>query len=383
MTGLGDTAEPSPRFFVCRPPARQDEEPCARKILASARPSRVSPAGDRSRRPASARLLSDRAKRRRLRGRHPVGARAAAGRRRTSCSASSAIRANVAPGTAYRISDLELASRLSFFLWSSIPDDELLDVAVRGRLKDPTVLEQQVRRMLADPQADGAREQFLSASGCCCGTSRLAAPDPDDVPRVRRQACARRSSARPSCSSKASCARIAASLELLTANYTFVNERLAQALRHPERVRQPLPARDAAATTGGPGLLGQGSILTVTSYAERGRRRCCAASGCSRTCSARRRRRRRPNVPPLEENDGARLRRRCASGWSSIARIRCARPATRDGSARLRARELRRDRQVADDRDGQDTHRCVGCAPGRHQVQRARRSSGRCSLEPP
>jgi hypothetical protein len=61
--------------------------------------------------------------------------------------------ANVAPGTNYRISDLELASRLSFFLWSSIPDDELLDVAARGKWGEPAVFDQQVRRMLGDPRS--------------------------------------------------------------------------------------------------------------------------------------------------------------------------------------------------------------------------------------
>ncbi len=62
--------------------------------------------------------------------------------------------ANVAAGQSYHISDLELASRLSFFLWSSIPDDELIDVAGKNKLHEPAVLEQQVRRMLADPRAD-------------------------------------------------------------------------------------------------------------------------------------------------------------------------------------------------------------------------------------
>jgi hypothetical protein len=71
--------------------------------------------------------------------------------------------AKIAPNTVYRISDLELASRLSFFLWSSIPDDELLDVAVRGKLKDPAVLEQQVRRMLADAGEQLCRTVAVSA----------------------------------------------------------------------------------------------------------------------------------------------------------------------------------------------------------------------------
>ena len=59
----------------------------------------------------------------------------------------------LAPGASYRVSDLELASRLSFFLWSGLPDDELLNVAAQGKLKDPDVLEKQVRRMLADPKS--------------------------------------------------------------------------------------------------------------------------------------------------------------------------------------------------------------------------------------
>src|SRR6185436_18492029 len=60
------------------------------------------------------------------------------------------------PGTTYRLSDVELASRLSFFLWSSSPDEELLDLAIRGRLRDAAVLDRQVRRMLAEPRARGA-----------------------------------------------------------------------------------------------------------------------------------------------------------------------------------------------------------------------------------
>ena len=70
--------------------------------------------------------------------------------------------ANLAPGTAYRLSDLDLASRLSFFLWSSIPDDELLDAAFRGKLSDPAVLEQQVRRMLRDPRSQALVDNFAN-----------------------------------------------------------------------------------------------------------------------------------------------------------------------------------------------------------------------------
>src|SRR6202041_1891114 len=68
--------------------------------------------------------------------------------------------ASVKPGEKYRISDLELASRLSFFLWSSIPDDELIDLAAQGKLRNPAVLEAQVRRMLADPKSDALIDNF-------------------------------------------------------------------------------------------------------------------------------------------------------------------------------------------------------------------------------
>src|SRR5205823_9632805 len=68
--------------------------------------------------------------------------------------------AAVAAGKSYRVSDLALASRLSFFLWSSIPDDQLIDLAVQGKLKDPAVLEKQVRRMLADPKAVALVQNF-------------------------------------------------------------------------------------------------------------------------------------------------------------------------------------------------------------------------------
>ena len=68
--------------------------------------------------------------------------------------------ADVKPGEAYRISDLELASRLSFFLWSTVPDDELINLAAQGKLKDPDVLEQQVRRMLADPRSHELVKNF-------------------------------------------------------------------------------------------------------------------------------------------------------------------------------------------------------------------------------
>ena len=87
----------------------------------------------------------------------------ASSRIRNSCIAAKPEPAGLAAGKSYRVSDLALASRLSFFLWSSIPDDELIDLAAQGKLKDPAVLEKQVRRMLADPQVRGAGRQLHRA----------------------------------------------------------------------------------------------------------------------------------------------------------------------------------------------------------------------------
>src|SRR5262249_42516606 len=85
--------------------------------------------------------------------------------------------ARTAPSSAYRLSDLELASRLSFFLWSSIPDDQLLDVAVRGKLKEPAVFEQQVTRMLRDPRASALLSNF---AGQWLEVRNLASITPDE-----------------------------------------------------------------------------------------------------------------------------------------------------------------------------------------------------------
>ena len=139
---------------------------------------------------------------------------------------------NAATGTAYRLSDLDLASRLSFFLWSSIPDDELLNLAVRGSLQEPKVLEQQVRRMLHDPRSralvDGFANRWL-------GLSKLAGivPDPDlyrEFDENLRDAMAQETQI-----FVASQLREDRSvMELLTADYTYVNERLARHYGIPE-----------------------------------------------------------------------------------------------------------------------------------------------------
>ena len=116
----------------------------------------------------------------------------------------------VTPGSTYRIDDYELASRLSFFLWSSIPDDELTSAAGRGRLQEPLVLEAQVRRMLADPRAQVARRAISPANGssfAICGARHRTKRSF----RTSTTTSGSRFSGRRSCSSTASCAKTAAS----------------------------------------------------------------------------------------------------------------------------------------------------------------------------
>ena len=172
-----------------------------------------------------------------------------------------------AAGTPHRISDLELASRLSFFLWSSIPDDELLDAAIAGKLKNPAVLDAQVRRMLADPRSESMVTNFAAQ---WLYLRDIEAKQPDEVLFPNFDETLRSAFRRETELFLDSILRENRSvLELLTANYTFVNERLAHHYGIPNVQgswfrRVTLPADSVRG-----GLLGQGSILTVTSYATR------------------------------------------------------------------------------------------------------------------
>jgi mono/diheme cytochrome c family protein len=167
----------------------------------------------------------------------------------------------------YRISDLELASRLSFFLWSSIPDDELLDVAAKGTLKNPAVLDRQVQRMLADPRSQALVDNFAGQWLHIRNVSGLQ-PSPELLFQFDdnlRQAFRRETEM-----FFASIIRENRSvLELLDADYTFVNERLARhygitGVYGDQFRRISLPADSVRR-----GLLGQGSILTDTSRVNR------------------------------------------------------------------------------------------------------------------
>jgi len=173
---------------------------------------------------------------------------------------------NTPAGGVYRISDVELASRLSFFLWSSIPDDELLTVAEQGRLKDPATLEQQVRRMLKDPRAQALVNNF---AGQWLYLRELRNRNPDllvfpDFDDNLRQAFQRETELLFD-----SIVREDRSIfDLLKADYTFVNERLARHYGIPNIYGSDfrrIPVQNEARR----GLLGHGSFLTVTSATNR------------------------------------------------------------------------------------------------------------------
>src|SRR6185503_1364099 len=174
--------------------------------------------------------------------------------------------AGAAPGSLYALDDATLASRLAFFLWSTLPDDELLDLATQGKLSDERVFEQQVERMLADQRSSALVENF-AGQWLFLRNLRSVTPDVEEFPNFDdnlRQAMRRETELlftnvmredRPVG-------------ELLTADYTYVNERLAQHYGIPEIYGsnfRKVPVTDEARR----GLLGHASILTVTSYPNR------------------------------------------------------------------------------------------------------------------
>ena len=171
-------------------------------------------------------------------------------------------------GAPYQVSDLELASRLSFFLWSSIPDDALLDLAEQGELRRPGVLEAQVTRMLADPRSRTLVDNF-GGQWLYLRNMALVSPDPyafADFDANLREAMAREmelfldSQIREDHSV----------LELLTSDQTFVNQRLAEHYDIPNIYGNHFrPITLDGALDPRRGLLGKASLLTVTSYAHR------------------------------------------------------------------------------------------------------------------
>ena len=261
-TGVGNT-ESRKRIFTCHPQSKADERSCAEKILVdiSSRAFRA------PQRPEDLTDILRFYERGQKDGGFEAGIQQALSRVLIDprfLFRFETVPANAAPGAPYAISDLELASRLSFFLWSSIPDAQLVDLAVKKELHKPDVLSAQVRRMLADRKAYALVENF---AGQWLHLRELATvtPEIDGFDENLREAFIEetrelvdwvRTQDRPV-------------TELLTADYTFLNERLARHYGIPgvlgsqfRRVKLPPGSHRR-------GILGQGSILTITSTASR------------------------------------------------------------------------------------------------------------------
>ena len=254
------------RIFVCRPEAPSEEEACARRILSTL-------ARRAYRRPATSQDLDDLMPfyaQGRAEGTFDAGIQKALERLLVSSQFLFRIERqpeDAGPGALYPVSDLELASRLSFFLWSSLPDDELIDLAAGGRLRDPAVLDAQVRRMLADPRAGSLVTNFAAQ---WLYLRDIDAKLPDEILFPDFDETLRAAMRRETELFIDSVFREDRSVvELLTADYTFLNERLARHYGIPNvrgsyfrRVELP-----RGSVRGG--LLGHGSFLTITSYSTR------------------------------------------------------------------------------------------------------------------
>ena len=262
--GIGDT--PTRRkIFICRPSASSEEEACATRILSTlAHRAYRRPLKDND-----VAVLLQFYRNGRSKGDFEAGIGAALERMLLDPEFLFHIErdpAGVKPNTTYRLTDIELASRLSFFLWSSIPDNELLGLAEQGRLKDPAVLEQQVRRMLADSRSTAFTKNFAGQWLLLRNLPSLN-PDPQVFPYFDdnlREAFHTETELFVN-----SLVREDRGLmDLLNADYTFLNERLAKHYGIPN-VSGSRFRRVTLSDANRRGLLGQGSVLMATSYPNR------------------------------------------------------------------------------------------------------------------
>ena len=263
--GAGDTPSRD-RIFVCQPETAADEDGCARKILANVmrRAYRRPVTDDDVRGPFA---LYEQAK-----AENGFEAGVEMGLAAVLVSPEFLFRierepAGVEPGAAYRINDLELASRLAFFLWSSIPDDELLDLASAGRLSAPGELDRQVERMLADARAENLVTNF---SAQWLHLRNLDGVTPDkrlfpDFDDNLRQAMRRETELFVGSILRED----RSALDLVRADYTFLNERLAKHYGIPHVYGSRFRRVELGDDTVRGGLLRHASILTVTSFATR------------------------------------------------------------------------------------------------------------------
>ncbi len=263
VSGVGDTAARQ-RIFVCRPADEREQDPCARQIVETLATRAFRQPVDRE----QLSTLMDFYTAGREQGGFEAGIEMAL--RRILAAPEFVFRFERAdgadPGEIYRISDVELASRLSFFLWSSIPDDELLALAVDGKLHEPATLRRQVRRMLDDSRSSALIENFagqwlylrnLKTKG---GAVEHFPSFDDNLRQAFRT------------ETEMLFASIVREdrnvLDLLTADYTFVNDRLARHYGIPGIYGSDfrrVPVENEARR----GVLGHGSILLVTSLPER------------------------------------------------------------------------------------------------------------------
>ena len=264
-TGPGDTPSRR-RIFTCRPAPGVDALPCARRVLSElAKRAYRRPVNDNDMED----LLAFYQRGRNNKGTFDQGIEMAV--RRLLSGPEFVFRmekdpANVAANTPYKISDIELASRLSYFLWSTIPDDALYSAAVQGQFKNSGVLDTQVRRLLTDPRSDSLVANF-AAQWLQLRNLRGVVPDPDVFPDFDDNL--RQSMIRETELLFQNIMREDRGIgELLTADYTFLDERMAKHYGIPNvtgsrfrKVMLPVDARR--------GLLGQASILTLTSVAIR------------------------------------------------------------------------------------------------------------------
>jgi len=263
-TGVSSTPSRK-KIFTCHPSVEKEELPCARKILTVlARQAYRKPVTD-----IEVEELLSAYQKGRNRGDFESGVRM--GLQTILAHPEFVFRfeptpANATLGTNYRISDLELASRLSYFLWSSAPDEELIALATQGKLHEPLALEKQVKRMLADSKSKSLAENFAGEWLYLRNLKTLLPdvylyPDSDDnlFQSMKRET---------ELFFDSFVREDRNIVEMLTANYTFVDERLAKHYGIPNILGNEF-RRVTLTDENRFGLLGQGSILSVTSYANR------------------------------------------------------------------------------------------------------------------
>jgi len=262
--GIGETPSRA-RIFVCKPADAGDEAACAKQILSTLmRRAYRRPVADADVQDAMSFYESGRG-----RGSFEDGIESAMQRILVDPEFLFRVERDppqAAAGEAYRISDLELASRLSFFLWSSIPDDQLLDLAESGKLSDPATLDGQVKRMLADERSEALVKNF-AGQWLYLRNLQTILPNPDFFPEF--DANLRNSFQTESeLFFQSIITEDRSVLDLISADYTFLNERLARHYEIPNVYGSHF-RRVALNDENRKGFLGQGSILTVTSYATR------------------------------------------------------------------------------------------------------------------